>query len=216
MNQAFQYVRESRVTSKPLLQNKKKILAYNRFRKSIFAELAPKDSEVVLSDVDDIRHYRFGLVEGESSGSAQRNVLKEEFYRTALIVGGKIQLWWLYGGEESEDIDYETFAEDFRKGKFMGEYDLIDLGNIETVGRDEYFGSALWQFNKAMTHPLKSIMKMLLLKILLESHREELLCHRFRRTILARPHGEFLDPGEVGTGYLQAIQHDARIHREAQ
>ena len=155
-----------------------------------------------LSDTEDIRLCRFGIVEGESSGSAQRQVLKEEFYRTTSIIGGKIPLWWLCGSEGSEPVDYEAFAESFRKGRYAGEYDLIDLGNIETVDRDEYFGAALWQFNKAMTHPLKSIIKMLLLKMLLESPREELLCHRFRRTVLECPDGEFLDPA---TFTLQAM-----------
>jgi len=155
-----------------------------------------------LSDAEDIRHCRFGIVEGESSGSAQRQVLKEEFYRTAGILGGKIPLWWLCSGEGSATADYETLAEEFRKGRYVGEYDLIDLGNIETVDRDEYFGAALWQFNKAMTHPLKSIIKMLLLKMLLESPREELLCHRFRRAVLDCADGQFLDPA---TFTLQAM-----------
>jgi adenylate cyclase class 1 len=155
-----------------------------------------------LSDTEDIRLCRFGIVEGESSGTAQRQVLKEEFYRTASILGGKIPLWWLCGDEGSEPVDYDAFAEEFREGRYAGEYDLIDLGNIETVDRDEYFGAALWQFNKAMTHPLKSIIKMLLLKMLLESPREELLCHRFRRTVLECPDGQFLDPA---TFTLQAM-----------
>jgi len=43
---------------------------------------------------------------------------------------------------------------------------------------------------------------MLLLKMLLESPREELLCHRFRRTVLECPDGEFLDPA---TFTLQAM-----------
>jgi len=155
-----------------------------------------------ISDVENIRNCRFGTVEGESSGSAQKKMLKEEFYRTALIIGGKIPLWWVYGPEQSKDTDYETFAENVRNGIFAEEYDLVDLGNIESVEYDEYFGSALWQFNKALSHPLKSVIKMLLLKMLLESPREELLCHRLRRMVLEGPEGQFLDPG---TFTLQAM-----------
>jgi len=149
-----------------------------------------------LSDVEDIRRCRFGVVDRESSGSAQRKVLKEEFYRTTCLICGKIPLWWLCR-EESKSVDYESCAEDYRCGRYAGEYDLIDLGNIESVDRDEYFGAALWQFNKAMTHPLKSIIKMLLLRMLLESPREELLCHHMRRFVLDRSDQEFLDPATL-------------------
>ena len=38
--------------------------------------------------------------------------------------------------------------------------------------------------------------------MLLESPRKELLCHRFRRTIIERPNGEFWDPA---TFTLQAM-----------
>ena len=48
-----------------------------------------------ISDVHEIRMNRFGRVDAESSGSAQQNTLKEEFYRTCISICGKIPLWWL-------------------------------------------------------------------------------------------------------------------------
>ena len=146
-----------------------------------------------ISDVEDIRSCNFGNVDYESSGSAQRNVLKEEFYRTSIMIGGKIPFWWVYF-DESEPVDYEQAVKEYSRGG-TGEYDFVDLGNLEAVDRDEYFGAALWQFNKSLTHPLKSIIKMLLLKMLLDSHREELPCHRFRSEVLSHEKGaDFSDP----------------------
>jgi adenylate cyclase class 1 len=137
-----------------------------------------------LCDVEDIRHSRFGVVDGESSGSAQYNVLKEEFFRTSILISGKIPLWWVCF-DPDEHIDYQVFSTQYARGQF-DEYDFVDMGTLESVDDDEYFGAALWQFNKALTHPLKSVIKMLLLEMLLISHGKELLCHRFRDAILSR------------------------------
>ena len=137
-----------------------------------------------LCDAEDIRRSIFGVVGGESSGSAQHNVLKEEFYRTSILIAGKIPLWWVCF-DPDERIDYQSFAAQYARGAF-DEYDLIDLGPLESVGHDEYFGAALWQLNKALTHPLKSVIKMLLLEMLLISRGDELLCNRFRDATLSR------------------------------
>ena len=135
-----------------------------------------------LCDAEDIRNSNFGVVGGESSGSAQYNVLKEEFYRTSILISGKIPLWWVCF-DPDESIDYQGVSTKYARG-FFDEYDLIDLGPLESVDHDEYFGAALWQFNKALTHPLKSVIKMLLLEMLLISHGEELPCNRFRDATL--------------------------------
>lgn len=135
-----------------------------------------------ICDIDDIRRGNFGSLDDESSGSAQHNVLKEEFYRTSILISGKIPLWWVCF-DPNGDTDYKAFAAQYAKDVF-GDYDFVDMGPLSTIDRDEYFGAALWQFNKALTHPLKSVIKMLLLEMLLASPREELLCHRFRNLIL--------------------------------
>jgi len=146
-----------------------------------------------ISNLADIRNANFGTLDDESCGSSQRNVLKEEFYRTMIMIAGKIPLWWLcYDPEET--VDYQEFYEQYTGGIF-GDYDCIDMGALNSVDDDEYFGAALWQFNKALTHPLKSIIKMLLLKMLLLATGEELLCNRFRKKILDQERDFlFVDP----------------------
>ncbi|NPU85744.1 MAG: hypothetical protein HPY65_14805 [Syntrophaceae bacterium] len=147
-----------------------------------------------LCDVEDVRKGHFGDVSGESSGSTQKNILKEEFYRTAVLIAGKIPLWWLAFDPEG-DVDYRKLATDYERDIF-GDYDAIDLGILERVEQEEYFGAALWQFNKALTHPLKSITKMLLLQMFLAFPPGHLLCHQFRTEILGRRDNRtFLDPG---------------------
>ena len=146
-----------------------------------------------VCDVEDIRNAQFGSLDAESSGSAQRHVLKEEFYRTTILVSGKIPLWWISFDPAGHEDD-ETFCNQYGQGEF-DDYDCIDMGPPAAVEDDEYFGAALWQFNKALTHPLKSVIKMLLLEMLLAAPRERLLCRRFRDMILRRDQSTaFWDP----------------------
>lgn len=146
-----------------------------------------------LCDIDDIRQSNFGSVGGESAGSTQKNTLKEEFYRTAILIAGKIPLWWLCF-DKTTDVDYAALVALHRE-EGLGRKDCIDLGPLESVQSEEYFGAALWQFGKALTNPLKSILKMLLLEMLLAAPRNDLLCHQFRNFILGREKDlDLMDP----------------------
>jgi adenylate cyclase, class 1 len=146
-----------------------------------------------LSDIEDIRQCNFGNLDFEGCGSAQRNVLKEEFYRTTILIEGKIPFWWVCY-ETDTSVNYEqAYAQN--AGSDFGGRDFIDMGNLIEVKPDEYFGAALWQFNKSLTHPLKSIIKMLQLKMFLDAPEEELLCHKFREVVLGgKEKTEFPDP----------------------
>lgn len=135
-----------------------------------------------LTEMEDIQNCNFGSLDFESSGSTQKNILKEEFYRTAILICGKIPFWWV-AFDPQGPVDYEqAFAQNQKSG--LGENDLIDLGNLEKVDQSEYYGAALWQLNKSLSYPLKSITKMLLLKMFLESPEDQLLCNRFRALVL--------------------------------
>ncbi|MEE9911335.1 MAG: class I adenylate cyclase [Deltaproteobacteria bacterium] len=154
-----------------------------------------------ICDIADIRISHFGSVDRESSGSTQTNTLKEEFYRTTILIAGKIPLWWLCC-DGDKDVDYSGFLAGYLRGDFKDD-DCLDMGRLDAVEKEEYFGAALWLFNKALTHPLKSIIKMLLLEMLLASPRHELLCHRFRSSILNRERDpQLIDPS---TFALEAI-----------
>jgi len=146
-----------------------------------------------ISDISDIQKCNFGNVSDESCGSTQRNVLKEEFYRTAIVICGKIPFWWVYFNPE-EPLSYEQALQEYQHPNF-GQDDCVDLGNLLAIEQSEYFGAALWQFNKALTHPLKSIIKMLLLVVQMELPQEALFCHRFRDLILSDGGNKsFIDP----------------------
>jgi adenylate cyclase class 1 len=135
-------------------------------------------------DVVDIRGCRFRAVDEESSGSTQTNVLKEEFYRTCVVICGKTPLWWVCHGSKNS-LSYSDAANELVQNPLWDD-NLIDLGNLEKVEEHEYFGAALWQINKALDRPLKSIIKMLMLKMQLDASDEELVCHKFRQHIMIK------------------------------
>jgi adenylate cyclase, class 1 len=154
-----------------------------------------------ISDIHAIRQCRFGSVDQESSGSTQQNVLKEEFYRSCMVICGKTPLWWL-----SFDPDGAHSYNDIRgaiKGDGFWEYDTVDLGNIEQIDPKEYFGAALWQFHKSLSRPLKSIIKIVLLKTLSNASPEKLLCNQFREQVLMRSPSEMFPDFTIFT--LQSI-----------
>jgi len=142
-----------------------------------------------LSDITDIKNSCFGSVDSESSGSAQKNILKEEFYRTTILICGKIPLWWICFDFEN-DIDYDDLLATTQKNLMN---DFVDFGNINFADVHECFGSVLWQLNKSFKRPLKSIIKMLLLKMMLDEPHEEMLCCKLRRQILSTEDCKFVD-----------------------
>lgn len=137
-----------------------------------------------VSEIHDVRECRFGSVDEESSGSSQTQVLKEEFYRTCVLICGKIPLWWICY-DNRVLMNYDRVLLEINKHPY-GFENLLDLGNLERVDEHEYFGAALWQLHKSLEKPLKSIIKMLLLKMQLDASSEELVCHKFRQHVMIK------------------------------
>lgn len=119
-----------------------------------------------LSDIESVRHNKFGEADGESSGSAQAQFLKAEFYHTNIVVAGKAPFWWLTP-EKTGDKQYIALRDILKEG---GQPDLswfMDLGNVERVDEGELFGAAIWQLSKAMDSPFKSLLKIAKLEVYL-------------------------------------------------
>lgn len=142
--------------------------------------------EVHFFIVDTARARRndFGLAtdDAESSGSAQALLLKEEFYRTALFLQGQLPFWWVVplGIGEPEYIKLEARI---RERPVAPMVSFVDLGGIGQLDRREFFGAALWQINKALKSPFKSLLKMALLARYMEEEHPELLCDTLKRRV---------------------------------
>ncbi|SDK31193.1 adenylate cyclase, class 1 [Maridesulfovibrio ferrireducens] len=134
-----------------------------------------------LMDVQEVRDNNFGISDAESSGSAQGAILKEEFYRSALLIAGKPPLWW-FSPVEATDKIYQTVKK--RVAVLKGQNFAVDLGNVPRIPGEEFFGASLWQIVKGVKSPFKSIMKFGLLERYTSGTRAPLLCETIKKNIL--------------------------------
>ena len=133
-----------------------------------------------LMDIAETRANRFASdTEGESAGSALKLLLKDELFRTHILVAGKMPLWWLL----PPDLDPAAYAREAARllAALPGLADnCIDLGTIGDIPQDEIFGACLWQFNKALASPFKSVIKLAYLELLLRASRLPLFSDRIK------------------------------------
>jgi len=98
----------------------------------------------------------------ESAGSTQHSLLLEEFYRSAVLLAGRYPLWWLVP-PEYEQV-YQEYADSLLFHRFVKASDVLNLGGLDNVPADEFFGAALWQLYKGIDSPYKSILKIFLME----------------------------------------------------
>jgi adenylate cyclase class 1 len=74
--------------------------------------------------------------------------------------------------------------------------DLADLGNVADISLGEFYGAALWQINKTMGSPFKSVLKMALLEEYMFNHGSRgLLCTEMKERLLSdKQDMDMLDP----------------------
>lgn len=121
---------------------------------------------------------------GEDCGSSQHFLLLDEFFRTALWLGGRTPTWWLVPAEE--EPRYPQYVAALRsRGLLLPEQEL-DFGYLGTLPAHEYLGAGMWQLYKAMQSPYKSMLKLLLNEAYASSHPGgECLALQFKRDVLA-------------------------------
>lgn len=105
---------------------------------------------------------------GESSGTAQRFLLLEEFYRTATLMAGLPPLWWIVPVEH--EAAYDEFAASLNQWPNVRSENYIDFGPLDDVPVEEFTGAGLWQVFKGIDSPYKSVMKMILMEAYINEH----------------------------------------------
>ncbi|MFC1855691.1 class I adenylate cyclase, partial [Thermodesulfobacteriota bacterium] len=157
-------------------------------------KVADLEVHFFLMDSDKVHSNEFGETGGESSGSALAKLLKEEFYRTAVYVCGKLPYWCIV----PPDADDEEYAEDIDFLKQFNHFSFshyIDIGNVYQISKNEFFGAALWEIVKGWRFPFKSILKMALLEKYLSSDlTSELLCNSLKSNVFKDPRNPKNDP----------------------
>jgi adenylate cyclase class 1 len=117
---------------------------------------------IFLIDPERFRQGQKSKLSRESTGSTQHSLLLEEFYRSAVLLAGRYPLWWLVPPEYEEV--YQEYADSLLFHRFVKRSDVLDLGGLDNVPAQEFFGAALWQLYKGIDSPYKSILKILLME----------------------------------------------------
>jgi adenylate cyclase len=127
--------------------------------------------------IEKVRRGDFGKTGSEQAGSALRDLLKEEFYRTHLLLQGQVPRWWLEPpriAEAGEKSDLDGLSEE----------DFIDLGTPRPIGLEETLGATLWQMVKALTKPFKSFLKLALVERSLRWPEAPLICELLKERLV--------------------------------
>jgi hypothetical protein len=153
------------------------------------------DVNFYLGTPDRIRRHYFGAVSDDSAGSALGKLLKEEFYRTCIVWAGQTPFWWILPTDVRTPEAYRIWYDAFIKVKMPFREDIMDLGPLERATMATFSASTLWQTNKSLASPFKSLMKLALVSAYASDPSAELLAERLRNNVQVNPtHGSMTDP----------------------
>lgn len=162
-------------TQRTLLQQKARAV-------ETWADSLDLEVHFFLVDVDRFRNGEALPLSEESSGSAQHNLLLEEFYRTAILIAGQAPLWWLVPPEA--EGDYAAYAATVKEKRFLHARDHLDFGGLTHIPAEEFFGASLWHLYKGIDSPYKATLKLLLIEAYAGEYPHfDLLSLRFKRAI---------------------------------
>jgi len=99
-------------------------------------------------------------VDAEHSGSTQHLLLLDEFYRSSLWLAGRQPSWWLIPTKYEKHSQH--YLEQLSDRQLIHDSHWINLGSISTIAAAEFVGAGLWQLNKGLKNPYKSLLKLLL------------------------------------------------------
>jgi adenylate cyclase class 1 len=138
-----------------------------------------------VQPVEQIRTNNFGEADLEGCGSAMGMLLKEEFYRTAIVLSGRMPLWWIVP-PEATPADYQSHFAALSEAPGFDSQAFVDLGAVDSVSIGELFGAAIWQIAKGQKSPFKSALKMAYLeKVVCSGEKQIPLCEIYKREVIA-------------------------------
>ncbi len=120
------------------------------------------ETHFFLMDSDAFRNGEQLSLDEESSGSAQKLLLLDEFYRTALYIGGRLPIWWF--SPAGCEIGYEAHTQELLQKRFLRPGTTLDFGGVNQIPDGEFIGAGIWQLYKAIESPYKSVIKLLLME----------------------------------------------------
>ena len=118
------------------------------------------DAHLFLMNDEKFRSGEREPLTGENCGTAQHYLLLDEFYRTGILLAGRIPGWWLVPHASEETAD--AWLAGLLSRRHIRANHLLDFGGLHAVPASEFVGAGVWQLFKAIESPYKSVLKLLL------------------------------------------------------
>lgn len=159
-------------------------------------ERDPKiDLNFYLGTPAKVKAHNFGTVSDDSAGSALGRMLKEEFYRSCVCWVGKTPLWWILPTNVRSVADYEAWVSVLPRLDITFAQDLMDMGQLERSSTEQLLSAVMWQANKSLKSPFKSLLKLTLVTVYADSPDGDFLAEIVKRNVQDNPtHGDATDP----------------------
>ena len=155
------------------------------------------DLTLFVLDLEQVRQNDFSGIRGQDSGPTQRGLLKEEFYRTFMMIAGQIPYWAVLPAGLN-DADYEAWVETASResGDDFAADDYVDLGSLTSIRGEECSDAVLWQICDAQKDPAKALIKASLIAHHYSfQERDGLLCNMIKTRFAERRLDSYLmDP----------------------
>ncbi len=124
-------------------------------------------------------------ISNESSGSSQQGLLLDEFYRSSIKIAGLPLTWWMVPLQH--EMQFEEYIQSQRNVTNADHPSLdkcINLGPLTNIASEEFFGAAIWQLNKSIKSPYKSVLKLLLMEVYAaDNSGVSLISHQFKKRV---------------------------------
>jgi len=125
-----------------------------------------------------------GPLTSDDCGTTQHYLLLDEFYRTAIWLGGRTPLWWLVPAYEEHR--YDLYVETLIRKRFIRSDEVLDLGHLGDIPAGEFLGAGLWQLYKGIESPYKSVLKLLLTEVYASEHPDvQCIALRYKQAVYA-------------------------------
>ena len=140
------------------------------------------------------REDREARLTSDDCGTTQHYLLLDEFYRTAIWLGGRTPLWWLV--PVKDEARYAEFTQALLSKRFVRADEVIDLGHLAHIPPSEFIGAGMWQLFKGIHSPFKSVLKLLLTEVYASEYpNTRCLSLRFKEAVFANQlDADELDP----------------------
>lgn len=109
-------------------------------------------------------------------GQQLQNTELDLFYRTGVLVAGRMPLWWLVPPEE--EAKYQQFASILRHKNYINDDDVIDLGGVGDIPATEYIHNAIDLLSDINKQPYELCLKQAVSEMYINEQPHTLLLSR--------------------------------------